>query len=113
MSQLDIILEYVSGGSLKKILQRFGGLSEEIIKHYGRQLLDGLAYLHDHLIIHRDLKSANVLITSNGHVKLSDFGSSRQFEELGTKLSKSLKGSPYWMAPEIVMREGHSYSADI
>ncbi|CAG9336267.1 unnamed protein product [Blepharisma stoltei] len=113
MDELDIILEYVSGGSLQKILQKYGGLSEEIIKHYGQQLLEGLAYLHENFVIHRDLKSANVLIASTGQVKLSDFGSSRQFEELGTKVSKSLKGSPYWMAPEIVMREGHSYSADI
>lgn len=95
MNYIDILLEYVSGGSLKKILQKYGALSEEVIKMYAKQLLNGLAYLHDNYIVHRDLKSANVLVTTGGHVKLTDFGSSRKFEEVDYKLSKSLKGSPY------------------
>jgi serine/threonine protein kinase len=54
-----------------------------------------------------------VLVTTYGVVKLTDFGSSKVFEVEDLELTKSLKGSPYWMAPEIVARTGHSYSADI
>ena len=107
------MLEYVPGGSLKRVLQRYRSLGEDVIKNYTKQLLNGLSYLHYHGVIHRDLKSANVLITSAGVVKLTDFGSSRRFEANDSGISRSLKGSPYWMAPEVVNRRGHSFSADI
>lgn len=112
-NSIDVLLEYVPGGSLKSILQRYKSLEIEIIRCYAKQLLSGLAYLHENQIVHRDLKPANVLISSEGVVKLTDLGSSRKFTELDNELSKSLKGSPYWMAPEIVTRAGHSFSADI
>ena len=113
MSGIDVLLEYVPGGSLKRILQKFHCLEVAIIKKYAKQLLEGLAYLHENSIIHRDLKSANVLISPTGVLKLTDFGSSRKFDEVEEHLTKSLKGSPYWMAPEVVNRKGHSYSADM
>ncbi|OMJ87702.1 hypothetical protein SteCoe_10546 [Stentor coeruleus] len=113
MSGIDILLEYVPGGSLKRILQKFKCLEVPIIRKYARQLVLGLQYLHDNSIIHRDLKSANVLISPSGVLKLTDFGSSRKFDDLEEHMTKSLKGSPYWMAPEVVNRKGHNYSADI
>jgi mitogen-activated protein kinase kinase kinase ANP1 len=113
MSGIDVLLEYVPGGSLKRILQKFHCLEVSIIKKYSKQLLEGLSYLHENSIIHRDLKSANVLISPTGVLKLTDFGSSRKFDQVEEHLTKSLKGSPYWMAPEVVNRKGHSYSADI
>lgn len=69
--------------------------------------------MHNFGIIHRDLKCANVLVTHDGTVRLSDFGSSKRFENIDEFYTKSLKGSPYWMAPEVVRREGHTFSADI
>jgi mitogen-activated protein kinase kinase kinase ANP1 len=113
ISGIDVLLEFVPGGSLKRILQKFHSLEVPIIRKYSKQLLDGLKYLHDNNIIHRDLKSANVLISPSGVLKLTDFGSSRKFDDIELQWSKSLKGSPYWMAPEVVNRKGHSYSADI
>lgn len=113
ISGVDVLLEFVPGGSLKRILQRFHSLEVSIIRSYATQLLKGLEYLHAHGIIHRDLKSANVLISPSGVLKLTDFGSSRKFEDVEEHWTKSLKGSPYWMAPEVVNRKGHSYSADI
>jgi len=54
-----------------------------------------------------------VLIGSEGVIKLTDFGSSKRYEDDDVSLTKSLKGSPYWMSPEVVSRKGHSYPADI
>ncbi|OMJ80737.1 hypothetical protein SteCoe_18944 [Stentor coeruleus] len=113
MYTIDVLLEYVPGGSLKMILQKYRTLEVEIIRNYAKQLLEGLSYLHKNFIVHRDLKSANVLVTSQGVVKLTDFGSSIKFNESDVALSKSFKGSPYWMAPEVVLRQGHSFAADI
>ena len=83
-------------------------------------MLQGLMYLHQHGIIHRDLKCANVLVDNKGVVKLSDFGASKRIvdhnfsgEEYDNTLSKSVKGSPYWMAPEVIRRAGHGKPADI
>lgn len=95
MSSIDVMLEFVPGGSLKKILQKYDFLEEEVTRNYARQLVRGLNYLHDNGIIHRDLKSANVLVTTSGVVKLTDFGSSKKFLDNDGKLSRSLKGSPY------------------
>ena len=70
-----------------------------------------LDYMHRNGVIHRDLKSANILIHEDTMAKLADFGSSKRVEK--HEYSKSFVGSPYFMAPEIVKREGHSYAADI
>ena len=82
LSAIDVLLEFVPGGSLKRILQRFHSLEVSIIRKYAKQLLKGLQYLHENNIIHRDLKSANVLISPSGILKLTDFGSSRKFDEI-------------------------------
>lgn len=113
MNSIDVLLEFVPGGSLKSLLTKYKSLEFEIIQSFSRQLLLGLHYLHENKVVHRDLKSANILVTSDGVLKLSDFGSSRKFEDLSVVLSKSLRGSPYWMAPEVVLRKGHSFPADI
>ena len=73
-------MEYVSGGSVASILAKYGPLPEQTIKHYGRQLLKALAFLHSNGIIHKDVKGANILIGSDGKVKLTDFNSSRRID---------------------------------
>ncbi|KAG5144534.1 hypothetical protein JHK84_030077 [Glycine max] len=72
--KLYIYLEYVSGGSIYKLLQQYGQLSEIVIRNYTRQILLGLAYLHAKNTVHRDIKAANILVDPNGRVKLADFG---------------------------------------
>ncbi|KAG0463844.1 hypothetical protein HPP92_019913 [Vanilla planifolia] len=111
---LNILLEFVPGGSISSLLGKFGSFPEPVIKMYTKQLLQGLEYLHKNGIIHRDIKGANILVDNKGCIKLADFGASKQVVKLATMTAaKSMKGTPYWMAPEVILQTGHSFSADI
>ncbi|KAI4345596.1 hypothetical protein L6164_012702 [Bauhinia variegata] len=111
---LNILLEFVPGGSISSLLGKFGSFPESVIQMYTKQLLLGLEYLHKNGIIHRDIKGANILVDNKGCIKLADFGASKKVVELATvNGAKSMKGTPYWMAPEVILQTGHSFSADI
>lgn len=71
---LFIILEYIENGSLKEIINKFGNLPEKLTANYCYQILNGINYLHNLNIIHRDIKAANILITKDSVCKLADFG---------------------------------------
>jgi serine/threonine protein kinase len=72
--KLYIYLEYVSGGSIYKLLQEYGQFGENAIRNYTQQILSGLAYLHAKNTVHRDIKGANILVDPHGRVKVADFG---------------------------------------
>ncbi|KAH1091391.1 hypothetical protein J1N35_018648 [Gossypium stocksii] len=111
---LNILLEFVPGGSISSLLGKFGSFPESVIRMYTKQLLLGLEYLHKNRIVHRDIKGANILVDNKGCIKLADFGASKKVVELATiNGAKSMKGTPYWMAPEVILQTGHSFSADI
>jgi serine/threonine protein kinase len=109
-----ILLEYVTGGSLHDLVRRFEKLEESLIRHYTRQIVEGLAYLHDRDIIHRDIKSANVLISDAGVAKVSDFGASKQLLP-GSSESRNISkvGTPIYMSPEVIRGTGHGAASDI
>uniref|UniRef100_A0ACD5ZIF3 Uncharacterized protein n=1 Tax=Avena sativa TaxID=4498 RepID=A0ACD5ZIF3_AVESA len=110
--KLYIYLEYVSGGSIHKLLQEYGQFGEQAIRSYTKQILLGLAYLHAKNTVHRDIKGANILVDPNGRVKLADFGMAKHIN--GQQCLFSLKGSPYWMAPEVIKNSsGCNLSVDI
>ncbi|KAM0846194.1 hypothetical protein ACQ4PT_055836 [Festuca glaucescens] len=110
--KLYIYLEYVSGGSIHKLLQEYGQFGEPAIRSYTKQILLGLAYLHAKNTVHRDIKGANILVDPNGRVKLADFGMAKHIN--GQQCPFSLKGSPYWMAPEVIKNSsGCNLSVDI
>ncbi|XP_022950242.1 mitogen-activated protein kinase kinase kinase 3-like [Cucurbita moschata] len=109
---LSVYLEYVSGGSIHKLLQEYGAFKEPVVRNYTRKILSGLAYLHGRNTVHRDIKGANILVDPNGQVKLVDFGMAKHITNCTSMLS--FKGSPYWMAPEVVMNtNGYSLAVDI
>ncbi|XP_026664371.1 mitogen-activated protein kinase kinase kinase YODA-like isoform X2 [Phoenix dactylifera] len=110
--KLYIYLEYVSGGSIHKLLQEYGKLGEPAIRSYTQQILSGLAYLHAKNTVHRDIKGANILVDPNGRVKLADFGMAKHIT--GQSCPLSFKGSPYWMAPEVIKNtNGCNLAVDI
>ncbi|KNC51776.1 STE/STE20 protein kinase [Thecamonas trahens ATCC 50062] len=105
-----IIMEYCGGGSIQSLYQKLRRpMTEDEIKFILREMLAGLAHMHAHGIIHRDIKGGNVLLTHKGEVKLADFGVSAQLSHSQQRKS-TIVGTPYWMAPEVVY-EGATYDA--
>jgi len=107
-SKLNIFLEFAAEGSIGHALQRFGPLSEFVVRRYTSQLLSGLTYLHGQGIIHRDIKASNVLV-SRGQVKLADFGCSTAtgLDLVGhqSEIHHSVIGTTVYMAPEVMRSE--------
>ncbi|XP_042429728.1 mitogen-activated protein kinase kinase kinase 5-like isoform X1 [Zingiber officinale] len=99
--QFYIYLEYVHPGSINKyVRQHCGAVTESVVRNFTGHILKGLAYLHSKNIMHRDIKGANLLVDVHGVVKLADFGMAKHLS--GAAGALSLKGSPYWMAPEVM-----------
>ncbi|KAJ3016185.1 hypothetical protein HKX48_004168 [Thoreauomyces humboldtii] len=108
-TSLNIIMEYCENGSLSSICKKFGKFPESLVAVYTGQVLDGLVYLHEQGVIHRDIKGANILTTKDGQVKLADFGIASKVNAS----SKAVAGSPYWMAPEVIELSGATTSSDV
>ena len=109
---LYIFQEWIPGGSIANLLDKFGPFSNSVVRKYLLQLLRGLDYLHTNGIVHRDIKGGNILVDDRGEVKLADFGASRSIENSGTMIS-SMKGTPYFMAPEVYEERYDGRKADI
>ena len=110
-----IFMEYCSGGDLRSVLRSFGGVAQAVASNYTRQVVEGLGYLHDHDVLHRDIKGANVLLFASGVCKLGDFGLARAVASIVPPggPGKSVAGTPFWMAPEVIQGRGTSRNSDI
>ncbi|XP_068446698.1 mitogen-activated protein kinase kinase kinase kinase 4-like isoform X12 [Clinocottus analis] len=101
--QLWLVMEFCGAGSITDLVKNTKGnqLKEDWIGYISREILRGLAHLHAHHVIHRDIKGQNVLLTENAEVKLVDFGVSAQLDRTVGRRNTFI-GTPYWMAPEVI-----------
>ncbi|QSL66815.1 hypothetical protein MERGE_001202 [Pneumocystis wakefieldiae] len=111
---ISIFLEYVSGGSIGRCIRKYGRIDQQTIQLFTGQILEGLTYLHSQGIIHRDLKTDNILLDVDGICKISDFGISKKSKEIYDNDSNmSMQGTIFWMAPEVIQNQKQGYSAKI
>ncbi|KAM7396042.1 hypothetical protein PAMA_007361 [Pampus argenteus] len=109
--ELWVIMEYLQGGALTNIVSEIR-MNEEQIATVCEGVLQALSYLHSQGVIHRDIKSDSILLTLDGRIKLSDFGFCAQISKDVPK-RKSLVGTPYWMAPEVISKTAYGTEVDI
>uniref|UniRef100_A0A8C4F3I0 Mitogen-activated protein kinase kinase kinase 12 n=1 Tax=Dicentrarchus labrax TaxID=13489 RepID=A0A8C4F3I0_DICLA len=106
-----IIMEYCAQGQLYEVLRAGRQIHPSLLMDWAMGIAGGMNYLHLHKIIHRDLKSPNMLITYDDSVKISDFGTSKELSDKSTKMS--FAGTVAWMAPEVIRNEPVSEKVDI
>ena len=110
--KLFFVLDYCAGGELFFHLGNEGKFSEQRAKFYAAEMALALGYIHEHDIVYRDLKPENVLLDHTGHVMLTDFGLSKEGISESFKGATSFCGTPEYLAPEILAREGHGQAVD-
>ncbi|CAM0885380.1 unnamed protein product [Alopecurus aequalis] len=98
-SKVYIFIELVTQGSLLSLYKKYK-LGDFQVSAYTRQILNGLVYLHERNVVHRDIKCANILVHANGSVKLADFGLAKAMSKIN--MPRLSEGSVYWMAPEVI-----------
>ncbi len=109
--KLQFVMDFCAGGELFYHLHNVGRLTEAQAKFYFVEVVLGIEYLHQHAIIYRDLKPENVLLDIDGHVRLADFGLSKEGVTLDLS-TNSFCGSPEYMSPEMLQQCGHTLSVD-
>lgn len=110
---VSIFQAWMSGGSVADMLKKFGSFSAGMIKSYTTQVLSGLSFLHVNDVVHCDIKGGNILLDEMGNVKLADFGCSYRMKQDKTMSMAELKGTPYFMAPEVFQTGKYGRKGDV
>ncbi|CAJ0917496.1 unnamed protein product [Ranitomeya imitator] len=125
-SHLCMVMEYVEGGDCQTLLDTRGPLSVPLTHLYFAEAVVAVEYLHSYGVVHRDLKPENLLITSAGHIKVTDFGISKLgimipktniYKQLAEDISREFRdhevyGTPHYMAPEVILKNGYGRPVD-
>ena len=102
-------MDYLDGGDLRYHIGKRRKFSESETKFFIANMIIGLEYLHNKSIIHRDMKPENLVLDSDGYLRITDMGISREFREDN---HQDTSGTPGYMSPEVICRNNHSYPAD-
>ncbi|XP_073430176.1 microtubule-associated serine/threonine-protein kinase 1-like [Dendrobates tinctorius] len=125
-SHLCMVMEYVEGGDCQTLLKTMGRLPVPLARLYFAEAVVAVEYLHSYGVVHRDLKPVNLLITSSGHIKVTDFGISKvgvmtpktnTYKQSAEDISREFRdrevaGTPSYIAPEVILKEGYGRPAD-
>ncbi|XP_077143198.1 microtubule-associated serine/threonine-protein kinase 3-like isoform X2 [Ranitomeya variabilis] len=125
-SHLCMVMEYAEGGDCYTLLDTRGPLSVPLARLYFAEAVVAVEYLHSYGVVHRDLKPGNLLITSTGHIKVTDFGDSKLgvmipknniYKQLPEEISREFRdhevcGTPYYIAPEVILKKGYGRPVD-
>ena len=108
--RLYFIMPFIGGGEISMMLKALGKFNERMIKFYATQLVLGIKHLHENDIMHRDLKLSNLMINTDGFLKIVDFGLAQVLRH--GQFTTSIVGTPSYMAPEILKQEQYDKTAD-
>ena len=113
-NSISLLMEYVQGGTISDLISKKGALGEEVVSYFSLQILEGLAYLHQNRIVHRDIKCANILLDKHNNCKLADFGTSKHAQNIRSLSGcDTFCGTIHWMSPECMQSKKYGSKSDI